>query len=121
MARSISDADKIQGNSLPEIRDCWQQASLDLSREPEIREAAGGALRPGNLLNAFALWCLSRPDEERKRIAVWGLRALERIKQSDQVLDLRRMGREDFEALGGISDPAPADSAKARKPSKRTG
>lgn len=114
--RTVSDSDKLQGNSLPEIRDAWEQAAIDLKREPEIRDAARGALRPGNLLNAFALWCLSRPEEERKRIAAWGLRALERLKDLPDPADLRRMAPEEFAALGGV-----ADGAKGRKPPKRPG
>lgn len=104
MARGVSDGDKLQGNSLPEIRDAWEQATIDFKRDPEIRDAARGALRPGNLLNAFALWCLSRPEPERRAIAAWGLRALERLKDSPSPIDLRKLPREDFGSLGGNPD-----------------
>lgn len=104
MGRSVSDEAKIQALALPEIRQAWKQAALDLQYDPEARDAARGAVRDGNLLVAWVLWCLSRPEAEQRRIAAWGLRALERLKDSDEQIDLRKISREDFGSLGGVID-----------------
>jgi hypothetical protein len=105
-----SEGARIPADSLPGIRKAWHQAKLDLQDDPEIRAAVNGALGVGKLLTASALWFLSRPDEERRAIAAWGLRACDQLRGSDRAIDLRRMAPEDFRALGA------ADRAKGREP-----
>jgi len=105
MGRALDEGLKLQAITLPEVRQAWKQDSLDLAMDADVREATrGGALRDGNLLNAWALWVMSRPEEERKRIAIWGLRALERLKDSSEPIDLRKISREYFGSLGADTD-----------------
>ena len=60
--RPVSDTYKLQAQSLPEIKQLWKQVSLDLSES--VRDVLdGGALRDGNLLNAFVIWCCLQPPE----------------------------------------------------------
>jgi hypothetical protein len=130
MSRTVSENSKIRGNSLPEIHQAWKQLTLDLAGDYEVQLAARGSLREGNLLNAMVLWCLSRGDEERRELAIWGLKALETLKDRDEPLDLRRLSAEDFGSLGGIPDQRGAgesngrrggEPAPPRRRSKRTG
>jgi hypothetical protein len=99
MGRAVTDRDKIQGQSLPEIRKAWKQTTLDLSDDPDIREAARGTLRDGDLLCAFTIWCVLQPPEERKKIAEFGLRVLKFLKDSDKPVPLQGRTIEGFRRL----------------------
>lgn len=101
MSRKVSEEDKLQGNSLPEIRRAWEQATIDL--KDEVRDLVR-SLRPGNLLNAMVLWCLTQPPERRIEIARWGLRAFEGLKARDEPINLTKTSREDFGKMLGIPD-----------------
>ncbi len=113
--RSVSDSHKIQGQSLPEIRRLWKQCALDLDSNPEIREIARGALRDGNLLNAFVLYCCMQPEDVRLRIAKFGLAALEHLKDLDEPVDLTKMSVEAFGVILGNPDQGEDQSTRTRK------
>lgn len=126
--RTVSEKSKLNGLSLPEIKKAWRQAALDLGSDPEITEAARGALREGNLLNAFTIWCCLQSPAQRKEIAKFGLRALEWLKERNEAVDLRGFSVETFGQhmeiadADGVEVDEPATTpraARVRRPSKR--
>lgn len=118
MSRTPNDKSKIQGNSLPEVVRAWKQCALDLADDSDILSATRGALRDGNLLNAFLLYCLGLEPDERKEAALRGLRTLEHLKLRDEPLDLKRFAPREIRALGAVFDreAGEAESAKGDRP-----
>ena len=117
MGRSTSDESgcKLQANSLREIVDALDLASITLR---EAVRGIGPKLRPGNLLNAFALWCLLQPKAEKEKIAREGLNALEELKSRDDPVNLSAL---DWNSFRGLSENLDSREDAAPHVAKPTG
>ena len=124
--RTVSDDHKLQAQSLPEILHLWERITADL--KPEVRAEANGALRKGNLLNAFVIWCCLQDRAKLLAIAKTGLRTLEHLKSLDESIDLMDISLEDFgggmeiaDKLHGEGSPTQRTrTAAGRNPDART-
>lgn len=72
--RQLGKARRLQADSDPEVVRDFARAAIDLEG---VLRFNGRVLKPGPLLNALAVWWLSRDEAERLEIAREGLTLLE--------------------------------------------
>lgn len=85
MARKLTATNKIQALSIPEIQHGLVKAALDLESKVKFRR---NKLKPGPLMNAIALWFLTRTPGAQEEIAREFIAKLEGILESDNPVTL---------------------------------
>jgi hypothetical protein len=74
--RQLGKRRRLQADSDIEVVRSFNRCALDLEGDLQFN---GRLLKPGPLLNALALWWVSRPEAERRDIAQDGLSRLEAV------------------------------------------
>lgn len=102
MSREPDMANRIQGLSIPEIKDGLARVLLRVSRDVKFR---GRKLRAGPMLNAVVVHFLTLDEASQDAIIAGGLRAFEELLSHDEP-------RDDLVAPG-LGDPSP-DGGESR-------